>query len=98
MQMSAMINEENMHAFNGLNNANGDAVVDPDDSTSSDSSDSEYPEESVVKSKETVGNSWTVSKVILGHKYHHNHYMRSISTDYSQNPQQKVIFFIYFCL
>ena len=31
MQMSAMINE-NVHAFNGLNN--GDAVVDPDDSTS----------------------------------------------------------------
>ena len=26
-----------------------------------------------VKSKETVGNSWTVLKVILGHKYHHNH-------------------------
>ena len=25
------------------------------------------------KSKETVGNSWTVLKVILGHKYHHNH-------------------------
>ena len=32
MQMSAMINEENVHAFNGLNN--GDAVVDPDDSNS----------------------------------------------------------------
>ena len=27
----------------------------------------------LVKSKETVGNSWTVLKVILGHKYHHNH-------------------------
>ncbi len=26
-----------------------------------------------VKSKETVGNSWTVLKVILGQKYHHNH-------------------------
>ena len=26
-----------------------------------------------VKSKETVGNSWTVLKVILGHKYNHNH-------------------------
>ena len=26
-----------------------------------------------VKSKETVGNSWIVLKVILGHKYHHNH-------------------------
>ena len=26
-----------------------------------------------VKSKETAGNSWTVLKVILGHKYHHNH-------------------------
>ena len=26
-----------------------------------------------VKSKETVGNSWTVLKVILGHKYHHSH-------------------------
>ena len=26
-----------------------------------------------VKSKKTVGNSWTVLKVILGHKYHHNH-------------------------
>ena len=26
-----------------------------------------------VKSKETFGNSWTVLKVILGHKYHHNH-------------------------
>ena len=25
-----------------------------------------------VKSQETVGNSWTVFKVILGHKYHHN--------------------------
>ena len=25
------------------------------------------------KSKERVGNSWTVLKVILGHKYHHNH-------------------------
>ena len=27
----------------------------------------------MVKSKETVGNSWTVLKVILGHKYHHKH-------------------------
>ena len=27
----------------------------------------------MVKSKETVGNSWTILKVILGHKYHHNH-------------------------
>ena len=26
-----------------------------------------------VKSKETVGNSWSVLKVILGHKHHHNH-------------------------
>ena len=26
-----------------------------------------------VKSKETVGKSWTVLKVILGHKYHHNY-------------------------
>ena len=26
-----------------------------------------------VKSKQTVGNSWNVLKVILGHKYHHNH-------------------------
>ena len=26
-----------------------------------------------VKSKEMVGNSWTVLKVILGQKYHHNH-------------------------
>ena len=26
-----------------------------------------------VKSKETVGNSWTVLKLILGHKYHNNH-------------------------
>ena len=51
-----------------------------------------------VKSKETVGNSWTVLKVILGHKHHHNHSMRSVSTEYSQNPQQKMIFFIYFCL
>ena len=50
-----------------------------------------------VKSKETVGNSWTVLKVILGHKYHHNHYMRSISTDYSQNPQQKVGCCVCFC-
>ena len=25
-----------------------------------------------VKSMETVGNSWTVLKVILGHKYNHN--------------------------
>jgi len=24
-----------------------------------------------VKSKETVGNSWSVLKVILGYKYHH---------------------------
>ena len=29
--------------------------------------------EAAVKSKETVGNSWTVLKVILGHRYHHNH-------------------------
>ena len=29
--------------------------------------------ELTVKSKETVGNSWSVLKVILGHKYHHNH-------------------------
>ena len=41
----------------------------------------------LVKSKETVGNSWTILKVILGHKSHQNHKMRSISTDYSQNPQ-----------
>ena len=27
----------------------------------------------MVKSKETVKNSWTDLKVILGHKYHHNH-------------------------
>ena len=27
----------------------------------------------LVKSKETVGNSWTVLKVTLGKKYHHNH-------------------------
>ena len=33
-------------------------------------------------------------KVILGHKYHYNHQMRSLSTDYSQNPQQKVSFII----
>ena len=26
-----------------------------------------------VKSKGTIGNSWTVLKVIWGHKYHHNH-------------------------
>ena len=26
-----------------------------------------------VKTKEKVGNSWTVLKVILGQKYHHNH-------------------------
>ena len=26
----------------------------------------------LVKSKETVGNSWTVLKVILAHKYHHD--------------------------
>ena len=26
----------------------------------------------LVKCKETVGNSWTVLKVILGQKYHHN--------------------------
>ena len=26
-----------------------------------------------VKSKETIGNSWTVLKVILGHNYHHSH-------------------------
>ena len=46
-----------------------------------------------------VGNSWTVLKVILGHIYHHNHHMRSISADYSQNLQQKVsCFIIYFCL
>ena len=51
-----------------------------------------------VISKETVGNSWTVLKVILGHKYHHNHSVRSISTDYSQNPQQKVSFIVYCCL
>ena len=25
-----------------------------------------------VKSKETVGNSWTIIEIILGHKYHHN--------------------------
>ena len=30
-------------------------------------------EQTWVKSKETVGNSWTVLKVILGHEYHHNH-------------------------
>ena len=30
-------------------------------------------DEKKVKSKETVGNSGTVLKVILGHKYHHNH-------------------------
>ena len=47
-----------------------------------------------VKFKETVGNSWAVLKVILGHKYHHSHYMRSISADYSQNPQQKVSFLL----
>ena len=41
-------------------------------------------------SKATFGNSWTVLKVIWGHKYHHDHEMMSISTDYSQNPQQKV--------
>ena len=29
--------------------------------------------QNMVKSKEMVGNSWTVLKVILGHKYHHNH-------------------------
>ena len=29
--------------------------------------------ELAVKSKETVGNSWSILKVILGHKYHHNH-------------------------
>ena len=55
----------------------------------------------VGKSKEKVGNSWTVSKVILGHKYHHKDTIItwvSIFTDYSQNSQQKVIFFIYFCL
>ena len=51
-----------------------------------------------VISKETVGNSWTVLKVILGHKYHHNHSVRSISTDYSQNPQQKMRFIVYCCL
>ena len=51
-----------------------------------------------VKSKETVGNSWTVLKVILGRKYHHNHSVRSISTDYSQNPQQKMSFIVYCCL
>ena len=27
----------------------------------------------MVKSKAMVENSWTVLKVILGHKYHHNH-------------------------
>ena len=27
----------------------------------------------LVKSKETVVNSWTDLKVTLGHKYHHNH-------------------------
>ena len=26
-----------------------------------------------VKSKETVGNSWTVLKIIMGYNYHHNH-------------------------
>ena len=30
-------------------------------------------EKKKVKSKETVGNSWTVLKVILGHKYNNNH-------------------------
>ena len=32
----------------------------------------------VVKSKETVGNSWTVLKVILGHKYHHNQSLNEV--------------------
>ena len=32
-----------------------------------------YQSQSLVKYKETVGNSWTVFKVILDHKYHHNH-------------------------
>ena len=31
----------------------------------------EEKKQSMVKSKETVGNCWTVLKVILGHKYHH---------------------------
>ena len=29
--------------------------------------------QTAVKSKETVGNSWTVLKVFLGHKSHHYH-------------------------
>ena len=32
-----------------------------------------HPSQVWVKSKGAVGNSWTVLKVILGHKYHHNH-------------------------
>ena len=42
-----------------------------------------------------VGNSWTVLKVILGHKYH-NCLMRSKSTDHSQNLKQKVCVFLTF--
>ena len=39
-----------------------------------------------VKSKETVGNSWPLLEVILGHKYH---------SHYSRNPQQKVFFVLF---
>ena len=31
-----------------------------------------------VKSKETVGNSWTVLKVILGHKYHESQSLNEV--------------------
>ena len=50
-----------------------------------------------TKSKHIVGNSWPVLKAILGYKYHRNHSMKSISTDHSQNPQQKVVVVVVVC-
>ena len=44
--------------------------------------------DSRVKSKETVGNSWTVFKSYFGSQIS----SQSLN-DYSQNPQQKVSFF-----
>ena len=46
--------------------------------------------DSRVKSKETVGNSWTVFKSYFGSQIS----SQSLN-DYSQNPQQKVSFFSY---
>ena len=46
---------------------------DPDNDTRKDYKQAWKTRQSTSKSKETVGNSWTVLKIILGHKYHHNH-------------------------